>query len=590
FKNSLGRYRMAVMVAALCQDLRVHYDPKREKELFDNHFFVNAGPYSEAERSFFSDSRDLFLHGLLSDKRYGTCASMPFLYVAIGRRLGYPVSVARTYMHFYVYYDEGGGKHFNVEATENRGFVTPSDDEYRNPPWGGPPTPDYLEKRGMLQPINNKDALAHTLATRASVFRSGGRHEEEARTWATAARYFADKLVWKEIADNMQQAALQDEYQKWRDSIRKDLASYDIPHGPGYAYFHDRRIDLQLFMDDCLDRKAIEEAAVAYKKELAEYSKVSAKTVDRGSVSLDITNQPAPAQPPLFFYYRPPDGQVVQVPADFMPPFAHEDLPMELKRQITQARPQDPDSLLAIVWQYYEQMRAAEHARQAGELERKASGNPVLISEESVPPEFRQGVPSDLGIRLSNLHTAREIAAEMWQYKQEKQAITQQAILTDPMAEVSSVLRQSGIPDWVARRSGLPFRDTQTTDNRLAGMPAIPGLYAPGANVPGMPPLATQDLNPIGTALPLSGMNSFGGETRRGNELAMELAQQLMSRNGNTPAGSLPYQVVPASDAANKSAVENPMPFGGLPLSPTSQLTLTPSAFTPEPANRNKTP
>ncbi len=192
FKNSLGRYRMAVMAAVLCQDLRVQYNPKREKELFEHHFFAEGEPFGEAERSFFSDSSDLFLHGLLSDKRYGTCASMPFLYVAIGRRLGYPVSIALTHRHYYVYYDEGEGKHFNVEATENRGFITPSDDEYRNPPWGAPPSPEYFETRGLLRPLSNKVAMAHILAGRAAVFRSAGRHDEEARTWAIAARYFPD--------------------------------------------------------------------------------------------------------------------------------------------------------------------------------------------------------------------------------------------------------------------------------------------------------------------------------------------------------------------------------------------------------------
>ena len=152
FKNSLGYYRMAVMAAVLCQYLRVHYDPQREKELFDNNYFTNRESYSKAEQHFFSDASDFFLQGLLSDKRYGTCASMPYLYVAIGRRLGYPVSIAGTYTHNYVYYDEGNGKHFNVEATEDRGFVTPSDDEYRNPPWGAPPEPDYYKTRDMLQP------------------------------------------------------------------------------------------------------------------------------------------------------------------------------------------------------------------------------------------------------------------------------------------------------------------------------------------------------------------------------------------------------------------------------------------------------
>ncbi len=72
FKNSLGYYRMAVMAAVLCQDLRVHYDPQREKELFENNYFTQSQSYSKAEQHFFSDASDFFLQGLLSDKRYGT--------------------------------------------------------------------------------------------------------------------------------------------------------------------------------------------------------------------------------------------------------------------------------------------------------------------------------------------------------------------------------------------------------------------------------------------------------------------------------------------------------------------------------------
>ncbi len=44
----------------------------------------NAGPYDA------TDSRNLFLHGLLTGHG-GTCVTMPVLYTAIGRRLGYLV-------------------------------------------------------------------------------------------------------------------------------------------------------------------------------------------------------------------------------------------------------------------------------------------------------------------------------------------------------------------------------------------------------------------------------------------------------------------------------------------------------------------
>lgn len=548
FNNSPGRYRMAVMAAVLSRDLRVKYNPEREKELLENRFFNDAQPYGEAERSFTSDASDLFLHGLLSEKRHGTCASMPYLYVAIGRRLGYPVSIAGAHMHSYVYYDEGDGKHFNVEATENRGFVTPSDEEYRNPQWGAPSESDYYEKRGLLRPLSNKESMARILAGRAAVFRSHGRHDEEARTWATAARYFPDTPTWKDIVENMQQCAKQDEYHQWRDGVWKKLAAQNIPRGPGFAHFTDMKIKLYLFMNDNFDRNAIEKAANEYKKQLAEYSQTAVRPLTGGI----MPEQPVPESRQLYFYYRPPERNEVKVPADFMPPFPGGELPMELQSRIVNANPQDADTLLGMVWEGYAQMQVIKQAKQKAELERIASGNPILISEESIPPEFRQGVPMDLAIRLSGLHTARDIVIEMLAYKitldNRQRAI---GIPPDPMAEVRETLRRAGVPD--------------------SAMPRMSGMNPP--NIPGMP----------------KGMipQPFGATQQSGNQQAMAMAEQYFRpQAAMNPGFALPYQVVPAAAAAGNPAVENPMPFAGSsPLTPQVRLPITVPA-----ATKNNTP
>ncbi len=76
---------MAMLATVLVQDLRIQYNPEREKQLENGHILRR-----EDEKTFFADSKDVFIHGLLTGKHYGTCASLPFLYVAIGRRLGYP--------------------------------------------------------------------------------------------------------------------------------------------------------------------------------------------------------------------------------------------------------------------------------------------------------------------------------------------------------------------------------------------------------------------------------------------------------------------------------------------------------------------
>jgi len=530
FKNSLGYYRMAVMAAVLCQDLRVHYDPQREKELFDNNYFTNRESYGEAEQHFFSDASDFFLQGLVSDKRYGTCASMPYLYVAIGRRLGYPVSIAGAYTHSYVYYDEGNGKHFNVEATEDRGFVTPSDDEYLHPPWGAPSDPNYYKTRDMLQPLSNRESMGHLLGSRAAVFRATGQHGEEARTWEIATNYFPDTPAWREVEKSMQQAARHDDYQQWRDGVWKQLSSRIIPRGPGFAYFMDTKVKLWLFMNENPDRQAIQKAADQYLKELDAYSKTAMQPVLANSdtlPNLETTNPPI-----LYFYFRPQEGNEVKVPADFLPPFSRGELPDSLKMQILNTRPQDADALLGVMWNYYAQMQAMKQAEEKAELERIASGNPVLISEESIPPEFRQGVPMDLAIRLSGLHKAGDIVAEMLAYESEHQNLQSSMMPPDPMAEMRATLKQAGVPD--------------------SALPRIPGMN-PMPNIPGMP-----------QGIP----NPFAAPRQSGNEQAMAIAEQYMrpQQQNMNPEFVLPYQVVPASAASGNPAVENPMPSFGSSL------------------------
>src|SRR5205085_7410862 len=83
FENSEGYFRMLMMAVVLYEDFGVRYNPAR----------ISAPAPSEDDDHFFFDSRDVFLHGLLGSTRSGTCSSMPVLYVAIGRRLGYPLKL-----------------------------------------------------------------------------------------------------------------------------------------------------------------------------------------------------------------------------------------------------------------------------------------------------------------------------------------------------------------------------------------------------------------------------------------------------------------------------------------------------------------
>ncbi|MCI0348052.1 MAG: hypothetical protein L0Z53_01390, partial [Acidobacteriales bacterium] len=88
YNNSAAYFKMLMLVTVLQQDFGVRYNPER------------------ANDPDFTDSRDLFIHGLLGPDRTGTCMSMPALYVAVGRRLGYPLKLAQARRHLYVRWED----------------------------------------------------------------------------------------------------------------------------------------------------------------------------------------------------------------------------------------------------------------------------------------------------------------------------------------------------------------------------------------------------------------------------------------------------------------------------------------------------
>jgi hypothetical protein len=78
-----------------------------------------------------------FVHGVL-DRKMGTCATMPVLYMAIGHRLGWPIRAVVSGDHMWARWDDGkkGGQRFNLEATSATSsggmgsFNSLSDEEY----------------------------------------------------------------------------------------------------------------------------------------------------------------------------------------------------------------------------------------------------------------------------------------------------------------------------------------------------------------------------------------------------------------------------------------------------------------------------
>jgi hypothetical protein len=394
----------------LVQDLRIQYNPDREKQLENGHILRSDSD----EKTFFADSKDVFIHGLLGDKHYGTCASMPFLYVAIGRRLGYPVTLATTATHFYVRYEEGNGKHLNVEATEHRAFLTPSDDEYKNP-WELHLSDDEVKGMAYLQPMDNKQILGHSLLTRSVVLRSMKQYEKQAETWATAARYLPDTPLWKEIIHDMYLLARNEGEQERRETLWNRVAQLYVPHGAGYAYFQDKKVRLHLLMNYIADASTIEKAIKNFEDELREHMKPFVEPGDNR-----IFTPRGEPQQQLVLHYTTGSGTEVKIPADYLPPFENRMIPPALSQRVADKKMEDGESILAEFWAFYdEQAQARQWAAQSATRRRavqNGTGGSILIAREQVPLEYWEGFPPGLEARLQGLNDPKSIVEEINAY------------------------------------------------------------------------------------------------------------------------------------------------------------------------------
>jgi hypothetical protein len=173
FENSEGYFRMLMMSVVLCEDFSIRYNPER----------MSAPTAGQGDDRFFADSRDIFLHGLLGSRRMGTCSSMPVLYAALGRRLGYPLKLATTKAHLFLRW-EGPGERFNLEAT-GKGMNRYDDEHFKQ--WPFPMTEDEIKADGYLKSLTPVEELAVFLSLRGHGLREAGRIKEAASAYRAAA-------------------------------------------------------------------------------------------------------------------------------------------------------------------------------------------------------------------------------------------------------------------------------------------------------------------------------------------------------------------------------------------------------------------
>ena len=189
YHHSEAYLRAEMLVQNLCEDLGVKYDPS-----------AKAGTFS------FRDSRVAFIHGMipgagqsLIDTPGGTCASMPVMYVAIGRRLGYPLKLVTTKGHVFVRWD--GKDHpnpawrerFNMEGTN--GFNSFPDDYYKT--WPFKLTDREVKANGYLASLTPRQEFAQFLAARGHCGTDHGQPAFAASCYENACGYDPTRLCYR---------------------------------------------------------------------------------------------------------------------------------------------------------------------------------------------------------------------------------------------------------------------------------------------------------------------------------------------------------------------------------------------------------
>lgn len=189
FEGSEGYFRMLMLVVVLAEDFHVHYAPER----------IAAVGEAGLDDGFFANSRTVFLHGLTGSRHEGTCSSMPVLYVAVGRRLGYPLKLVTTKGHLFLRW-ENQKERFNLEAT-GHAVNRFDDDYYRHWPFEISWSEEIAE--GYLKSLTPAEEFAVFLSIRAMCLRQAGRFGEAAEAFAAAARLAPGCRSYKEMADSI---------------------------------------------------------------------------------------------------------------------------------------------------------------------------------------------------------------------------------------------------------------------------------------------------------------------------------------------------------------------------------------------------
>ena len=208
FRRSEAIFRMACLVSVVRRDFGIHGDNR-----------LNQNPN-------FSDSRYLFLHGIYEGCG-GTCATLPVLYAAIARRLGYPLYLVRTNSHLFARWQATDGERFNLECT-SPGLDCPPDWHYLV--WPFPVDPRQAQAGKWLVINSPREELGGFLIMRSACLRDSGRLSEAIESANWACKVAPENLLHRRTAERLFDQAQQGS-RSWHPGGVTSHDPYDYPRG-----------------------------------------------------------------------------------------------------------------------------------------------------------------------------------------------------------------------------------------------------------------------------------------------------------------------------------------------------------------------
>lgn len=245
FNQSEGYYRMMMMATVLQQDLGIHYNPERIQMPWEP---------LESDEKFFANSQDVLIHGLAREGGTGTCSSMPVFYVAIGRRLQYPLKLVTAKGHLFARWEDGQ-KTFNIEGT-SIGFVSHPDEYYRN--WPAFFTPEEQASEGYLQSLTPVQELAVFLSIRGACLRAAKDYLKSLGALAEAHRRQPNAISYQRLFARAEHEAYVARVLPRKNAIQYALRTLEIPPEPSYPYFLAQKTSLEQMFQSGVDEAQIE--------------------------------------------------------------------------------------------------------------------------------------------------------------------------------------------------------------------------------------------------------------------------------------------------------------------------------------------